>query len=340
MDDRLLTDARMIVRDFVRLRPDETIALVCDREHRDESEALALAVDELGATAITIDISQSVDRLLSSEAFWIAPPPQLLAALRASNVSLFVVDETFAFRLDHRVPELVEAGPGCSVFKLDAGMGSWGLTDDDILLVERIGRRLVGAIDGHDQVRVTSAAGTDLSLSVLGRRCLPILPVPERGKPYGLSIPLWGEYNWAPLEDRSNGVVVIDGLSEAGHVMHSVSEPVVITIENGRAVAIEGGADADDFRRVLATDAGAAVLGELGVGGNPKAMLGRETEKALLGTIHVGFGNNAAYPGGVNRSAIHVDGVVRDVTLEVDGQVVMRAGRLVDDDRVSSGVPA
>jgi hypothetical protein len=53
-----------------------------------------------------------------------------------------------------------------------------------------------------------------------------------------------------------------------------------------------------------------------------------ETEKALLGTIHIGFGNNDEYPGGMVRSEVHVDGGARHATVEVDGRVILQEGRL------------
>jgi len=93
--------------------------------------------------------------------------------------------------------------------------------------------------------------------------------------------------------------------------------------------AVEGAADADEFRAVLATDAGAAVVGELGIGGNPHAMPGHETEKAFLGTVHFGFGSNHTYPGGRNRSAVHIDGVCRNVTVVADGRTVISDGRVI-----------
>lgn len=244
-------------------------------------------------------------------------------------MTVFIVDETYAFRLDHQVGRLFQTGPDCSIFKIDFGMGTWGLTDNDVRRVVRIAERLTAAINGHDRVRITSRRGTDLTLSIAGRECLPIYPVPDRGAPYGLSVPLWGEYNWAPIEDSAHGRIVIDGLTEAGPTMAAVSEPVMMSIEGGRVVDVTGSRDAEDFQRLFKTDAGAAVVGELGVGGNPKALPGHESEKALLGTVHFGFGRNHVYPGGQNDSAVHVDGVVRDVTLTVDGEPVLLDGRLV-----------
>jgi hypothetical protein len=330
-ESTMRVEAAMILEDFVRLMSNETVAVYSDSNHRLEAELLLDEVRALGNPVIGVDVEQQVAELLQTDQFWINPPAHLHALIQATNVNIFVVDETYGFRLDHKINWLFETGEHCSIFKIDAGMGTWGLTKDDIALVEQRATVIQRALDGAEKVRITSAGGTDLTLSLKGRRCLPIMPVPERGAPYALSVPLWGEFNWAPIEDSAHGQIVIDGLTEAGKRMEVVSEPVIISIENGRAVKAEGGSEARDFERVFAIDEGANVVGELGVGGNHRALLGKETEKALLGTIHIGFGSNHAYPGGLNQSEVHVDGVSRDVTVEVNGQILIHNGQVVSD---------
>jgi leucyl aminopeptidase (aminopeptidase T) len=52
-----------------------------------------------------------------------------------------------------------------------------------------------------------------------------------------------------------------------------------------------------------------------------------ETESAL-GTAHIALGNSIAYGGTVDAVA-HLDCVMKDATLELDGRPVMVAGELV-----------
>jgi 2,5-dihydroxypyridine 5,6-dioxygenase len=51
-----------------------------------------------------------------------------------------------------------------------------------------------------------------------------------------------------------------------------------------------------------------------------------ETESSR-GTAHIALGNSIAYGGRVNAVA-HLDCVMRDATLELDGRVVMTEGTL------------
>lgn len=328
MDLFLENDARMLVRDFVKLRADETLTVLVDGPRRHEGEALVRAAQEIGVKAVTIDISQHVAALLLGDTFWTNPPPSVVAAVQASNVTIAVIDETYGFRLDHKVRSLFEIGPDCSLYKVDLGMGDWRLTPADIAQVGTIADTLLGALAGADAIHVTSPGGTDVTLSIRGHGCLPVVAVPERGLPYAIPIPLWGEYNWAPVTGSVNGTIVIDGITEATAVLHVVSEPVTWTIVEDRIVDVKGGQDADDFRTLFKTDDGASLIGELGIGGNPRAIFGTETEKARLGTVHFGVGQNDEYPGGEVRSAVHVDGVVRNARLEADGRLLIADGRL------------
>jgi hypothetical protein len=325
----LLSDARAVVRDFIKLGEGETVTVLTDGPRRAEAQAVMAAAQDVGADAVLLDISHQVASLLLGDAFWVAPPAPVVAAVQASRVTVIVLDETYGFRLDHKVRSLFETGPECSIYKVDLGMGSWRLKPEDVAEVQRIGGDLRNAMSGADRVHVTSPAGTDVRLSIRGHECLPVEVVPERGKPYAIPVPLWGEYNWAPVRGSVNGTIVIDGVTEATSKLHVVGEPVTWTVANDAIVDVRGGQDAEDFRKVFDTDAGSSLIGELGIGANHRASFGTETEKARLGTVHFGVGQNDEYPGGEILSAVHIDGVVRNARVEVDGKLLIADGRFV-----------
>jgi leucyl aminopeptidase (aminopeptidase T) len=107
--------------------------------------------------------------------------------------------------------------------------------------------------------------------------------------------------------------------------------PVEVTVSEGRMVSAVGGAAGPWLEATL--DAGGEFgrsIAELGIGTNPAARLTGnvlEDEKAL-GTIHLAFGTSLGI-GGVNRSSVHIDGLVLRPTVELDGQVLMEDGTLV-----------
>ncbi|HEY3945326.1 MAG TPA: hypothetical protein VGL78_08880, partial [Solirubrobacteraceae bacterium] len=73
-------------------------------------------------------------------------------------------------------------------------------------------------------------------------------------------------------------------------------------------------------------------LAELGVGTNDRARLtGKVLEdEKILGTVHVAFGASAGI-GGTVSVPIHLDAVVLEASLEVDGKAVLDEGRFVLD---------
>jgi leucyl aminopeptidase (aminopeptidase T) len=138
------------------------------------------------------------------------------------------------------------------------------------------------------------------------------------------------EASLAPVEGTADGVIVVNasipGVSLIG------SEPVRIHMEKGMAVAIEGGAEARQFRDLLASFNDPLVynLGELGVGMNPKCVLDGTmlSDESVYGSIQLALGTSA-YIGGTVKAAAHYDTILTDATLELDGQPVLRGTELL-----------
>ena len=112
-----------------------------------------------------------------------------------------------------------------------------------------------------------------------------------------------------------------------------VVEPVSLTVSAGRVTGIDGGQD--DSARILSDILGPLgsprrVVAELGVGLNPLARLTglMLTDEGALGGVHFGLGANATV-GGVNDTDFHLDVVVRNASLSVDGREILNKGVLV-----------
>ena len=135
------------------------------------------------------------------------------------------------------------------------------------------------------------------------------------------------ESGTAPVEGTASGTVVIDGdLLFMGE--GPLREPVVLHVSGGRVRGIEG-AESARLTRMLerCADEQMMNLAEVSVAFNPAGRVcsvPMETESAR-GTAHVALGNSIAYGGTVNAVA-HLDCVMRDATLELDGREVMVEG--------------
>jgi 2,5-dihydroxypyridine 5,6-dioxygenase len=185
------------------------------------------------------------------------------------------------------------------------------------------------------ECRVTSRHGTDLTYRVDGRIFVPPLPSDafdpykiinfdkdenrKGGNLYYYLFPT-GEFNVAPIEGSANGKLVIDLTM---HHLGRLASPIELTVEHGRVVKIDGGADARilrDYLREYGDDNAYMCPAEASVGVNAKAVVRgiQREDKNIMGTMHFGLGTNIDVGGSV-RSKIHMDGVILEPTLYVDG---------------------
>ena len=175
------------------------------------------------------------------------------------------------------------------------------------------------------EFRLTSRGGTDLRGSVADRPGRVLHGIATQ--PGAYMAPPDIESGTAPVEGTVSGTVVVDGdLLFMGQ--GPLAEPVVLHIVDGQVRGIEG-----RERRRLTTmldrcrDDRMANLAEVSVAFNPAGSIcsvPMETESAR-GTAHVALGNSIAY-GGVVNAVAHLDCVMRDATLELDGRAVMIEG--------------
>jgi len=186
---------------------------------------------------------------------------------------------------------------------------------------ERVGR----AWGSAREFRLTSRGGTDLRGSVEGRPGRVLHGMAR--EPGAYMAPPDIESGTAPVEGTASGTVVIDGdLLFMGE--GPLADAVALHIEDGQMIGIEGPERAR-LTSMLArcADDRMANLAEVSVAFNPAGTIcsvPMETESAR-GTAHIALGNSIAYGGEVNAVA-HLDCVMRDATLELDGRAVMVEG--------------
>ncbi len=184
---------------------------------------------------------------------------------------------------------------------------------------------LTQRLQGSSTAHITTALGTNLRLSLAGREWKKDTGILRAQKAFG-NLPA-GETYIAPVEDSAEGLLVVDKCFPG----MLLSEPTRMTFEKGRVTHIEGGAGAEFLRSAFAQHGDSArVIAELGIGTNPLARLQGNiiTDEKVLGTIHVAVGRSDFF-GGKNVATTHIDGVVGQPTLEIDGKVVIENGKHV-----------
>ncbi len=183
---------------------------------------------------------------------------------------------------------------------------------------ERMGR-LAERFERAEQARIV-AAGTDLTMSVAGRRFAI-----DDGH---LNMP-GGEIYTSPVEGSVEGVIE---LSEYPALLHgNRCEGIRLRFAGGVVVDASARAGEAFLLAALDTDEGSRRLGELGIGCNrglPKDVRQVWFDEKVDGTIHVAIGQGFPECGGTNVSAMHWD-LVKDLAegrIELDGVVVQEHG--------------
>ena len=198
--------------------------------------------------------------------------------------------------------------------------------DVDYGELKRAGEALAAQLSAANFCRVRARGGTDLTLDLTERYGISDDGDLSAAGSFG-NLPA-GEAFISPLETSGEGVIVYDGALGGYGLLET---PVEVTVTGGRAVSAVGGAAGPWLEATL--DAGGEFgrsIAELGIGTNPAARLTGnvlEDEKAL-GTVHLAFGTSLGI-GGVNRSSVHIDGLVMRPTVELDGRMLMEDGTLV-----------
>jgi len=183
-----------------------------------------------------------------------------------------------------------------------------------------------------DRLEVRTPGGTDLVVRIAGRSAVVnsglALRPGERG-----GLPTIEAYI-APLEGTAEGVAVVD--ASLG-MLGLVTSPIMIRFVSGRAVSFEGGPQARVIEEIVrnAKAPNAFMLSEVGIGLNPNAhVVGRIIEdEGTYGTCHVALGSNTHF-GGLLAAPLHLDMVMYTPDITVDGRLLLRDGRLVEEGEV------
>ena len=128
------------------------------------------------------------------------------------------------------------------------------------------------------------------------------------------------------MEGSAEGRVVVDGsLLFLGP--NQLASPVELVFETGRLVGV-GGREAWRLTDALerAGDDRMTNLAEVSIGLNPRSRPGGSPLEleGIVGSAHVALGNNVAYGGSVDARS-HLDCVLLDATLELDGEPIAAA---------------
>jgi len=315
-DATIREHAKLIVDTCFSVDPGDTVTIICDDQHAQLAKVVAQVASEKGAWPVIMNNETQVANALRDTLFPMAPPRNLHDAMLAADEIIIMTNLEWANRFAHVSAVRESCANNVKIASVEGGMGEWDITVDDIMASTDRAVAAIEKLRGVKKVRVWTPQGTDVTVSIEDRPALQVTPIRQRGWMMG-PLPLWAEVAYAAVEDKTNGVIAVTG-NMLGIGVDVVSEPIFWTVKDGRAVGIEGGRDAQELKRVIEGVPNVDVVAEFAFGTSDKSPLGSPSEKGRIGNVHFALGDNRnAYPGGQNSSPLHLDGVLRNATLEI-----------------------
>jgi leucyl aminopeptidase (aminopeptidase T) len=313
MKQKLSRAADNVIRNCLQVKPKEQVLVVTDAPCREIGQLLWEAAGRVGDPVLV----EILPRRMHGE----EPPEAVARMLRECDV--FIMPTSMSLSHTQARKEASRLGK--------RGATLPGITRDtmartlnaDYHKIEKLSERLARRLTQAKTACITTRKGTNLCLSLAGRRGHPDTGIIHQ--PGDFSNLPGGEAYIAPVEGTGRGQVVIDGSMAS---MGALKKDLIIVIERGRITAVAN--DHGRFARILAEYGPKAHnVAELGIGTNSYARITGEVleDEKVLGTVHVAFGNNFAF-GGKVRVPVHLDGIIKEPTLYLDGRLVMKDGRL------------
>ncbi len=320
---KLQTSAKICVETCMKIKPDEKVLIVNENKNN-IVESVKEACEEVGALVEIKDIKLERAR---------EEPPEDIAEKLLNSNAVFLITE---HSLTHTTAVRTARKGGVRIASLP------GITEEmfcraipvDYDKMKKVGENVKTILEKNRRIRVVTEKGTDLQLDLEGRIIILDLGIIDEHNLMNLPD---GEVEAAPLEDKANGRIVVDGCGSPDYEtkfgrVGKIKQDIIFQIKDGRVVNIEGGEQAEILKNILEdmNDPGAYTIAEFAVGINPKAEITDEIleSEKVLGTVHFALGENRSM-GGINESKIHWDFVLKDPKIySKDGELLIDCSKL------------
>ena len=307
---------KTVVRQCMGISPGEDVLVVCNPVTEEIGALMRIEAQGDGADATLAVISERDSAAAE-------PPCAVAAAMAAADVVLAPTIQS----LSHTAARKAATDAGVRVGSLP------GVTEEmlgrlmtaDLKEIRRRGWAVTTGLNRSSEARITCANGSDLRIGLEGR--MGIVDAGELGSRGAFGNLPCGEGFIAPVEGTTNGTLVVDG-SIAG--VGLLDTPVELKVRDGHLAEASGEDGAKLLGLLTAHGEDGTNVAELGIGTNEEALLTGnilEDEK-ILGSCHVAFGASAAI-GGTVQVPVHLDCVVLEPTIELDGETIAGSGDLL-----------
>lgn len=304
----------ILLSTVLKVKPGERLVIVTDDGAQEVAEALYTRgrTNGLDPTLCLMPIRSRPHE---------EPPSPIAAALKAADCGILAVTRS----ITHSRARNEATAAGVRIASMPGAcprMFEDGSLEADASVIKPLGEWISAQITAANDVHVTSDRGTDLRLSVAGRKGWGSFGLADT--PGGFTVIPCLEAVVGPVEWSAQGRLIVDGVVVPGRL---VKEPFEVIVEKGTIKSINGGEDADMLRKLLSgyDDPNVYHLAELGIGLNPKAQMGFDIsaeDEGVYGTIHFGFGEGRSFGTAITAST-HTDLVLSDGRITLDGKTLL-----------------
>lgn len=336
----LLPQIRVVVEHCATVRNGNEVLILTDESLSDSLiTALRAAVVELGARQHVVTYEPSHRYTIEDSArfpgVWATPTWTGLCDLiagtaRAADV-VILANSDLEVLLDPVLRELALTKPVLSLAYLSdaAALQLLPSSVEEVLAISKSVDKGAEVLSTAKHGRFVSKEGTDISFR-FGQ-----YPVSRHGGVAGNGIALLpgGQVARVPDDGSAAGRVVVNQALSA-HDYKILDEPVILMVEDGNVVDIQGGPEARRLARWLADFASPEIyhVTEVSLGTNPRCSHDRRgyaTEDThALGATSLALGADRHFGASVQAPA-HCDMTMRFATFELDGVAIVEDGRLL-----------
>jgi leucyl aminopeptidase (aminopeptidase T) len=294
----------------------EEVLVICNPVTEEIGALMRIEAQGDGAEATLAVISER-------ESHAAEPPRPVAAAMAAADVVLAATIQS----LSHTAARKAASDAGVRIATLPGVTEEMlaRLMNGDLDEMRRRGWAIVNTLNAGSEAHITDRNGSDLRFSLEGREGIVDAGELTSKGAFG-NLPC-GEGFIAPVEGTAEGTLVVDGSIAA---IGLVESPVHLTIEGGHLIGATGDQGARLMELLTAHGPDGTNVAELGIGTNEEAILTGnilEDEK-IFGTAHVAFGASAGI-GGTIQVPVHLDVVIKEPTVEIDGEAILGGGELL-----------
>jgi len=319
----MIKGVKTLLDKCANVKAGEKVLIVADTDNIRIAELLATAAIERNAEAV-------VCIMTPRKAHGENPPETIVSAMMKADV----IFEPTTYSLTRSEATQKAAQAGVRVVSMPAYVEEMlirGAIEADFPAHEKTVQKLADLFTEATTAKLTAPGGTEITMALGGADRKG-----ETGKgfctgPGTICGPPNIEANISPIEGTAEGVVFAD-VSIPDPQMGVLSAPIEVTVNGGLITNIKGVADAAALRKILEEKKDPTVynIAELGIGLNPKARIcGIMLEdEGALGTAHIGIGDNHT-SGGTVKAPLHLDLVIDNPTLELDGKVIIKDSELL-----------